>query len=64
MDDWQELLFHRYSKLNEKFVFHAGDIQCSKAELLEHIKKKDSIYELLLAIEKNYFHNLKTNNLL
>ena len=63
MDDWQNLLYQRYQTLNPKFQCCLGDKIYSKAEILEHIKKGDEVYNLLLKVEKGYFGAIKSGEL-
>lgn len=63
MDDWQELLYHRYQIFPKDYRLCFGKYDLSKEEILEHIKKKDKIYELLLKVEKEYFSSLKNREL-
>ena len=64
MDDWQELLYHRYQCFPKGITLCLGKYELSKEDILEHIKNKDEIYEILLKVEKEYFSSIKNQKIL
>lgn len=64
MDDWQKLLITRWQELPEKFVICIDAKSFSKDEIIEHIKLKDEVYEIISKCEREYFDRLKDGSLI
>ena len=63
LDDWQELILARYQNFPNGYTLCIGKEELSKADILEHIKAKDEIYEIIYKCEKEYFDALKDGSL-
>lgn len=60
MEGWQELIYNRYKEnWPENHIMSIGKYELTKTEALEHIKKKDEVYEFFLEVEKHYLSSLK-----
>lgn len=62
MNDWQKLIYHRWLAMPEGYTFYLGK-DYTKAEVLEHIKAKDEIYDIVSKCEREYFDALKSGEL-
>ena len=62
MDDWQKLIYARWQNMPDGYTF-CMDKDYTKAEILEHIKAKDEVYETILRCEQEYFAALKSGEL-
>lgn len=62
MGDFQKLIYARWQKMPEEYSYYLGK-SYSKAEILEHIKKKDEVYDIIARCEREYFDALKSGEL-
>lgn len=60
--EWHDLMKARYKNWPEGY-FVLINRAYSKEEILNHIKQKDEIYELLCKVEEEYFNSLKDGSL-
>lgn len=60
--EWYDLMKVRYKNWPEGYSILINRAY-TKEEILNHIKQKDEIYELLCKVEEEYFNSLKDGSL-
>lgn len=60
--EWHDLMKARYQNWSEGYLILINRAY-TKEEILNHIKQKDEIYELLCKVEEEYFNSLKDGSL-
>ena len=64
MTDFQQLVYTRLQSLPRDFVISAGDFgDITKDEALSHVKANDEIGQIIIAIDREYFNALKSEDL-
>ncbi|MBR3204489.1 hypothetical protein IKF81_02285 [Candidatus Saccharibacteria bacterium] len=64
MDDFQKLVYVRWQSMPKGYSISIGDKGIvTKEEALEHVANNDEIGRLLIAIDRNYFDEIKTGKI-
>ena len=64
MDNFQKLVYTRWQAFPKGYSISIGGIGVvTKEEALKHVAEKDEIGMILMAVDRNYFENLKSGNI-
>ena len=63
MDDFQKLVYTRWQALPKGYSISVGGVgTITKEEALQHVVNNDEIGRILIAVDRNYFNQIKSGN--